>query len=822
MALTLQDIRAKANGAYDSWPDEILRAKFNAKYPGVLTDQPSSNFSFSGNQANDIASVVTNPNSKITASDVKSYYEAKNGAGGTTLAPPTSPQSTPSTGNFDVQGALKAGYSQQEINDYLRGKQVPQQKVQAVTPKASQQNAPQTAQKGGWPNPVSLLGGVGNFLIPQTMNRYKQAFSNFDPNKSVQDKVKTAKEITSAKNTAKTALELGSFAVPGGKSIKGMALAGGVMGAMRGASEGKDFSLPSITGGAAGGALAGGLIGSATKLVGKGIQKTAEALGLKKYGLTSLDINKIERATGEDINTFMTKHGLVGKGAEDLPAVTKPLQDQFDTIAEKSGLQVDKKAISNMFKQKIAEFSSDPAPAIQNKAKVLQQYVDNLSKANSGRTLDGAALTQLRRNVDDLVTNFDKVGMDASPYRTIRSILQDSIQQSAEKTGLQNVKGQGLKEIGSDLSKLYKFSDLAEKRANKGRGTLPFGLLQILTGGLFGGAGAAVGGIPGLALGGAAGLAGEHIMNDPKVMGVLATGGAKVGEKIGQSTVLPKIGGYAGGMIGSKLGQPQALPSIGTQNSTNNNNNTNSNNQSDHTQNSTILPPISQQKAPLEGYTVDGAPISRSDAQIIDGIVNYKLDLSKITSLRSDERTRIAGLAAQYDPTWDMSQYPARVALRKDFTSGKSANNIRSLNTAIGHLQSLSQAGQNLGNTGLPLINTVKNKASQAVGNPQKTKFDNAVNAVAGEMSTVFKGSSGTDQEIKSWKDQMNSSQSPAQIQEGINQMIELMGSRLSAFDSQWTTGMGKPRDFKLLSPKSRQILENLGVDVETLDPITQ
>lgn len=220
----------------------------------------------------------------------------------------------------------------------------------------------------------------------------------------------------------------------------------------------------------------------------------------------------------------------------------------------------------------------------------------------------------------------------------------------------------------------------------------------------------------------------------------------------------------------------------------------------------------------MKGYTVNGAPVDPATANMIWQIVNYRVDPNKITSLKNNERQQLVSLASQYDPSYTSSQYPVVEATRKDFTSGKSSQTIRSLNTAIGHLNVLAQAGAGLGNGQFPIINSAKNEISQGTGQPAVGKFNTAANAVGGEMAQVFKNSGATDDEINAWKSQINPNMSPAQLQASINQMISLMGSRLSALQSQYASNVGKPADFSFISPESAQILQGLGIDPSTLE----
>jgi hypothetical protein len=92
-------------------------------------------------------------------------------------------------------------------------------------------------------------------------------------------------------------------------------------------------------------------------------------------------------------------------------------------------------------------------------------------------------------------------------------------------------------------------------------------------------------------------------------------------------------------------------------------------------------------------------------------------------------------------------------------------------------------------------------------------KFNAAANAVEGELANVFKGMGATDQEIKSWREQLSTSQSPEQLHGAIKQVTELLGGRMDAPAEQYKTGMGRAKDFHLLSPTSVGILHKLGAD---------
>lgn len=200
--------------------------------------------------------------------------------------------------------------------------------------------------------------------------------------------------------------------------------------------------------------------------------------------------------------------------------------------------------------------------------------------------------------------------------------------------------------------------------------------------------------------------------------------------------------------------------------------------------------------------------------QLVRGLVDYRIPLPSGFALRSPYWQRVLALASAYDPTFDASNYQARMRLRQDFLSGKAAQNIRSLNTAIGHLHTLNQAANALNNTNWPKFNTIANWMRSNMGDPRVVRFNMAANAVESELAALFKGTGATDQEIKAWRANLSASQSPEQLKGAIDQALELLASRMQALKNQWEVGMGRPKDFHFLTPGSRKALAHLSPQI--------
>lgn len=173
---------------------------------------------------------------------------------------------------------------------------------------------------------------------------------------------------------------------------------------------------------------------------------------------------------------------------------------------------------------------------------------------------------------------------------------------------------------------------------------------------------------------------------------------------------------------------------------------------------------------------------------------------------------------AQYDPSFDAINYNARAATRKDFTSGKSAQNITSFNTAIGHLDSLDKSIVGLDNGNYPLLNEYLINPVKSQISPEYQigvqKFQTSRLAVAEELARAFKGTGGSLSEVEHWNGLISSAKTPDQLHAAVKQAVDLLESRINAVGEGYRRGMGSTADVKdLLNPKARAALQRLNGD---------
>lgn len=198
----------------------------------------------------------------------------------------------------------------------------------------------------------------------------------------------------------------------------------------------------------------------------------------------------------------------------------------------------------------------------------------------------------------------------------------------------------------------------------------------------------------------------------------------------------------------------------------------------------------------------------------VKGIANYSINPSSFsTSAKQSQggltQGQLVALAAQYDPSFDQSQYATRQALQKNFTSGTYSQQITALNTATGHLESLANDISDLGNINFTPYNYLKNQVGPIFGASSQAGAKLDLGAVTGELASAFKKSGATDSEIASLGT-IGPNSTPNDLKSYISAATDLMGSKLDGLQSTYVAGMGKDPSTPFLSDSATQALLKL------------
>jgi hypothetical protein len=152
----------------------------------------------------------------------------------------------------------------------------------------------------------------------------------------------------------------------------------------------------------------------------------------------------------------------------------------------------------------------------------------------------------------------------------------------------------------------------------------------------------------------------------------------------------------------------------------------------------------------------------------------------------------------------------ARGKAVKDFSTGKQGDAVRSFNTAIDHLDTMSKLATALENRDTRVFNTVGNAFAAATGSPAPTDFDTAKAIVGGEVAKALTGANMALKDREEIRDSISRANSPAQLAGSVRRLQELMGGQLNSLNLQYETGTGRKDFDKKLTPRAKEVVQEL------------
>jgi hypothetical protein len=226
----------------------------------------------------------------------------------------------------------------------------------------------------------------------------------------------------------------------------------------------------------------------------------------------------------------------------------------------------------------------------------------------------------------------------------------------------------------------------------------------------------------------------------------------------------------------------------------------------DATGNITPLPSTVSSNLKGAAYLKTLSPADAAQVQAYaEGRLAFPPRLNEISQAKLDKVT-------QYDPEFDAINFNARAGVRRDFTSGKSAQNIKALNTALGHLGHLGdQIDGTASHGGFPFattVNSIQNAIARSSGDSGPTKYDQTAGALSGELTQVFRGTGGAEADIQRYLGELANNGSHEQKIGAVGNIADLLHSRLDALNDQYQKGMGTTaQPLATLDPHADQVL---------------
>lgn len=165
----------------------------------------------------------------------------------------------------------------------------------------------------------------------------------------------------------------------------------------------------------------------------------------------------------------------------------------------------------------------------------------------------------------------------------------------------------------------------------------------------------------------------------------------------------------------------------------------------------------------------------------------------------------------------NIQEFKAQEIALKNFSTGVEGRKVRSLNTAMDHLESMKEWSIALNNTDVRKVNAVKQQLAKEFGNPNVTNFDFAKQIVADEVLVSVVQAGGAMQERQELAEAFERANTPDQLLGVIETAHTLMAGQLQSLDLQYLSSVGedlakrKPFTDKL-SPATKELYKKLKI----------
>jgi len=205
--------------------------------------------------------------------------------------------------------------------------------------------------------------------------------------------------------------------------------------------------------------------------------------------------------------------------------------------------------------------------------------------------------------------------------------------------------------------------------------------------------------------------------------------------------------------------------------------------------------------------TAAKSPIRQQAEAIYNGDVKMPTGMGANNYRSRAIQDEIQKIAAERGKPFDPTVYDQRLDTEKKFNTGKQGDTVRSMNVAVDHLDTLTDAARALNNNDMPLFNKIANEYSRNTGSPLVTNFDGIKSIVGSEVAKAVSGAGGSAlgdrEEIRKEIDAANS---PQQLEGVIKKYQQLMAGQIKGLESQYKAGHGRDFDSKV-TPRTRRVL---------------
>jgi hypothetical protein len=203
-----------------------------------------------------------------------------------------------------------------------------------------------------------------------------------------------------------------------------------------------------------------------------------------------------------------------------------------------------------------------------------------------------------------------------------------------------------------------------------------------------------------------------------------------------------------------------------------------------------------------------------ADQEIVKALADGRLPFPTSFALRSPYWQTKIQQVAQFDPTFDATNYNTRAKARASIANGPLGKSNNALNTAMGHLGTLyDQVNGTASHGGFPFattVNAVENEYLRRRGDKGITNFMDTASKLADELEAAYRGSNGAEAGVVRQLKNLDPNMSYEQKIGVIQNAVDLLASKMAANLSQFNVSTGGTPTWDMLDPHAKQVLQRI------------
>lgn len=207
------------------------------------------------------------------------------------------------------------------------------------------------------------------------------------------------------------------------------------------------------------------------------------------------------------------------------------------------------------------------------------------------------------------------------------------------------------------------------------------------------------------------------------------------------------------------------------------------------------------------------ATIPQGNREIVQGLLNGTTKMPSGTTLKSPLWQSVLASVQHADPAWNEAAFNQYAQARRNFTTGTGGRQINTINTALQHMQKLTDVVTAMNNGDFTALNFLTNEGANAFSHGQLANFNAIISQVATEMAAVYKGGNAapTDQEIQHFRQALSPSLGHAKQVEVLRDWTDLLTGKLNSLAEQYQDSMSPlSQPITIIKPEARQAFNNI------------